>query len=79
MADIINNENVATEEELSEQRLIRREKLRVMQEAGNDPYAITKYDVTHTSKQAVALFEEKDTITVVGTDEKIEKLTKRLQ
>jgi K+/H+ antiporter YhaU regulatory subunit KhtT len=26
-----------------------------------------------------ALFEESDTITVVGTDDKIEKLTKRLQ
>ncbi len=60
MADVINNENVATEEDLSEQMIIRREKLKVMQEAGNDPYAITKYDVTHTSKQAVKLFEEKE-------------------
>ncbi|MBO5356510.1 MAG: lysine--tRNA ligase, partial [Clostridia bacterium] len=60
MADVVNNENVATEEDLSEQMIIRREKLKVMQEAGNDPYAITKYDVTHTSKQAVKLFEEKE-------------------
>ena len=68
MAEVINNENVATEEELSEQRLIRREKLRVMQEAGNDPYAITKYDVTHTSKQAVALFEEKEATLAEGEE-----------
>ena len=60
MADVVNNENVATEEDLSEQMIIRREKLKVMQEAGNDPYAITKYDVTHTSKQAVKLFEERE-------------------
>ena len=60
MAEVINNENVVTEEDLSEQRLIRREKLRVMQESGNDPYAITKYDVTHTSKEAAKLFEEKE-------------------
>ena len=60
MAEVINNENVATEEDLSEQMIIRREKLKAMQEAGNDPYAITKYDVTHTSKKAAALFEEKE-------------------
>ena len=60
MAEVINNENVATEEDLSEQMIIRREKLKAMQEAGNDPYAITKYDVTHTSKKATALFEEKE-------------------
>ncbi len=59
MADVINNENVAAED-LSEQMIIRREKLKVMQEAGNNPYAITKYDVTHTSKEAVALFTEEE-------------------
>ena len=59
MAEIINNENTVVED-LSEQMLIRREKLRVMQEAGNDPYAITKYDVTHTSSGVVELFTEKE-------------------
>ena len=59
MAEFINNENTAVED-LSEQMLIRREKLRVMQEAGNDPYAITKYDVTHTSRGVVELFTEKE-------------------
>ena len=59
MAEVINNENTVVED-LSEQMLIRREKLRVMQEAGNDPYAITKYDVTHTSRGVVELFTEKE-------------------
>ena len=68
MAEVINNENVVTEEDLSEQRLIRREKLRVMQEAGNDPYAITKYDVTHTSKEAAKLFEEKEPTLAEGEE-----------
>ena len=68
MAELINNENAVTEEELSEQRLIRREKLRAMQEAGNDPYAITKYDVTHTSKQVVEMFTEKEPTLAEGEE-----------
>ncbi len=68
MAEVINNENIATEEDLSEQSLIRREKLKAMQQAGNDPYAITKYDVTHTSKEAVALFEEKEPTLAEGEE-----------
>ena len=30
---------------------VRREKLAVLQEAGKDPFQITKYDVTHHSTQ----------------------------
>ena len=60
MADVINNENVATEEDLSEQRIIRREKLKALQDDGRDPFVITKYDVTHLSTEAIALFEEKE-------------------
>lgn len=67
MAEIINNENIAAED-LSEQMIIRREKLKAMQENGNNPYAITKYDVTHTSKQAVALFEEKESTLAEGEE-----------
>ena len=60
MADVINNENVATEEDLSEQMIIRREKLKALQDDGKNPFEITKYDVTHLSLDAVALFEEKE-------------------
>jgi lysyl-tRNA synthetase class 2 len=59
MSEIVNNENVAAED-LSEQMLIRREKLKTLQEAGNNPFEITKYDVTHTSREAVELFSEKE-------------------
>ncbi|MBQ4108112.1 MAG: lysine--tRNA ligase, partial [Clostridia bacterium] len=60
MADVINNENVATEEDLSEQMIIRREKLKALQDDGKDPFVITKYDVTHLSTEAIALLEEKE-------------------
>ena len=43
---------------LSEQALIRRQKLAALQEAGCDPYQITKYDVTHHADDVKANFEE---------------------
>ena len=36
-----------TQLQLSEQETIRREKLRKLVEAGNDPYAITHFNQTH--------------------------------
>ena len=39
------------EMDLSEQRLIRRAKLKELQENGKDPFTITKYDVTHHSQE----------------------------
>ena len=59
MSEIVNNENVVAED-LSEQMVIRREKLKALQEAGNNPFEITKYDVTHTSREAVELFASKE-------------------
>ncbi|MBQ6051892.1 MAG: lysine--tRNA ligase [Clostridia bacterium] len=52
MSDQIDSNNVSnaeTAEELSEQSRIRREKLKALQDAGNDPFKITKYAVTHHS------------------------------
>ena len=52
MSDQIDSNNVSnaeTAEELSEQSRIRREKLKALQDAGNDPFKITKYVVTHHS------------------------------
>ena len=37
----------------SEQEQIRREKLQSMMAEGNNPYLITRYDVTHDSKAAM--------------------------
>ena len=46
-----------TQQELSEQNKIRREKLAQMQEAGRDPFQIVKYDVTHHSDEIRANFD----------------------
>ncbi len=53
---------------LSEQALIRRQKLAALQEAGCDPYQITKYDVTHHAGDVKANFEELEgkTVSVAG-------------
>ena len=68
MAEVVNNENVVTEEDLSEQMIIRREKLKTLQDEGRDPFAITKYDVTHLSLDAVKLFEEKEPTLAEGEE-----------
>ncbi|MBO5261769.1 MAG: lysine--tRNA ligase [Clostridia bacterium] len=60
MAEVVNNENVALEEDLSEQMIIRREKLKALQDEGKNPFEITKYDVTHQSLDAIKYFEEKE-------------------
>ena len=39
---------------------IRREKLANLVAQGKNPFEITKYDVTHTAPEAIALFEEKE-------------------
>ena len=43
--------------ELTEQEQIRRAKLARYQSEGNDPYAITKYERTHTSRQSLEAFD----------------------
>lgn len=56
------NENVQekelTQQELSEQILIRREKLAQLQADGKDPFAIVKFDVTHHSDEIRDAFDE---------------------
>ncbi len=64
---------IAPQEELSEQQLsellqIRRDKLTALQEAGKDPYTITKFDQTHHAAEIVENFEELENteVTVAG-------------
>ncbi len=45
------------EQDLSEQRRVRREKLAALQAAGQDPFQITKYVVTHRSAEIKESFE----------------------
>lgn len=46
--------------EISEQQQVRRDKLKVLQEAGRDPFVITTYDVSHHSLEIINNFEELD-------------------
>ena len=56
MAENLNNKPQNDTSELK----IRRDKLAALKEAGNDPYVITKYDVTHTSTAAIAEFSARE-------------------
>ncbi|MBR2860640.1 MAG: lysine--tRNA ligase [Clostridia bacterium] len=58
------SENTMTEKELSEVLQVRRDKLKALQEAGNNPYEITKFDFTHYSKDVIDSFEDGQEITV---------------
>ena len=46
------------EQELSEILQIRRDKLAALQQAGKDPFAVTRYEVSHHSTEVAAGFEE---------------------
>ena len=65
MAD--NNVN-NTQQNVSELLKIRRDKLKVLQESGNDPFTITKFDVTHHSADIKEGFDslEGKSVTVAG-------------
>lgn len=56
MSDMISE--AALQEELNEQRRVRREKLAELQAAGENPYEITTYDVTHSAKEIRDRFDE---------------------
>ncbi len=62
------NVNEPMEEALSELRQVRRSKLKELQDAGQDPFQITKYNVTHRSADIKAGFEalEGKTVSVAG-------------
>ena len=56
MADNVNNSQQNSTNELQ----VRREKLNALYESGKNPFEITKYEVSHSSTAAIALFEEKE-------------------
>ena len=53
-----NNQAVAQEQDINQLLKVRREKLAALQEAGKDPFQITKYDVTNHSAELKDQFEE---------------------
>jgi len=62
------SENTQNRQDLSEQELIRRDKLKALQEAGQDPYRITKFDVSHHAADIQADFDalEGQTVSAAG-------------
>ena len=68
------SENITTnsQEELNELLQIRRDKLSELQENGNDPFKITKYNRSHTSKDICEGYtEEERTVTVRGEETQV--------
>ena len=64
--EILNQEQ--NQQRLSEQEMIRREKLQKLVEAGNDPYTITRYDRTHTSAEIISNYDalENQQVAIAG-------------
>ncbi len=58
MAEEVKNTQNAQEPDLNQLLKVRREKLAALQEAGKDPFQITKYDATHHSTEIKENFEE---------------------
>ena len=54
------------EQDLNQLLKVRREKLANLQEAGKDPFQITKYDQTHHTDDAKALYEEHEAKLLAG-------------
>ena len=65
------SENKNEELNIGDQRAVRLEKLKNLKEAGQNPYEITKYDVTIKSAEAKAEFEKTEAAAkaVAGDDE----------
>jgi lysyl-tRNA synthetase class 2 len=53
----VKNETVKTEENFNDLVRVRREKLKTLQDAGQDPFTITKFDVTHHSEEIKANYD----------------------
>lgn len=68
MAEQNNQNNQPKEQDINQLLKVRREKLVALQEAGKDPFKITKFDVTHHSRDIKEHFEELEgkSVTVAG-------------
>ncbi len=60
------NRNQAPQQDLSQLLKVRHEKLANLQEAGKDPFVITKYDQTHHSTDVRAIYEEHEAKLLAG-------------
>lgn len=60
----------AEEQDVGRLRQVRRDKLKELQDAGNDPFQIVKYDQTHHTKEIRDNFDKLETVPEVGEDGK---------
>jgi lysyl-tRNA synthetase class 2 len=63
-----NNQNKNQQQDINQLLKVRREKLAALQEAGKDPFQITKFDVTHHSQEVKDHFDtlEGTSVTIAG-------------
>ena len=68
MAQENNNQNKNQQQDINQLLKVRREKLAALQEAGKDPFQITKFDVTHHSQEVKDHFDtlEGTSVTIAG-------------
>ncbi|MCQ2497380.1 MAG: lysine--tRNA ligase [Lachnospiraceae bacterium] len=64
-----NNQNKEQVQDINQLLKVRREKLAALQEAGKDPFVITKYDQTHHTDEAKKLYEDLEAELLKGKDE----------
>ena len=64
-----NNNQAQPQVDLNQLLKVRREKLAALQEAGKDPFLITKYDQTHHSDEVKALYEAHEAKKLAGRPE----------
>ena len=69
MANSQNNQQNAPQQDINQLLKVRREKLQTLQENGKDPFVITKYDQTHHTTEAKALYEEHEAKLLAGRAE----------
>ena len=68
MSEQKNNQQAAPEQDLNQQRKVRREKLAALQAEGQDPFQQTRFDWDHTSQQIKDNFDamEGQSVKVAG-------------
>ena len=66
-----NQENINQAPNATSELAVRREKLNALYESGNNPFEITKYNVTHESVEAIKLYEEKESSLGEGEEIKV--------
>jgi len=72
------NENNQNQQNQTSELVVRREKLAALVEAGNNPFEITKYEVTHESASAIKEYTEKEEALLASGEELTVKIAGRM-